>query len=69
MSLRALGLLLIWLGAVILVAVLQQRIRSGAWNEQALDEPPPLHSWAVPATVAGAVLALAGASLCMWSLA
>jgi len=64
---RGLGILLIWLGTLLLVAVLQHRIRKGAWNAEALEDSPPLERWAVPVAVAGIILALAGAGLTMVS--
>lgn len=67
MSIRAIGILLVWLGTLLLVAVLQHRVRQGAWKPEALEEMPPLTRWAVPVTLAGLGLALAGAGLAMWS--
>ncbi len=67
MSLRAIGIGLIWLGTLALVMVLQQRIRSGAWSQEALENPPPVERWAVPLAAFGTILAAAGAGLVMWS--
>lgn len=68
MSIRAIGILMIWVGTLLLVAVLQHRIRKGAWSAEALDHPPPLARWAVPVTVAGMAVAALGAALAAWSL-
>lgn len=67
MSIRAIGILLVWLGTLLLVAVLQYRVRQGAWRPEAFDEMPPLARWAVPVTLVGLALALAGAALTVWS--
>ncbi|AVM73669.1 hypothetical protein [Magnetospirillum gryphiswaldense] len=67
MSLRAIGIGLIWLGTLALVMVLQQRIRSGAWSQEALENPPPVERWAVPLAAIGMILAAVGAGLVMWS--
>lgn len=67
MSLRAIGIGLIWLGTLALVMVLQQRIRSGAWSQESLENPPPVERWAVPVSATGMILAAAGAGLVMWS--
>ena len=42
MSIRAIGLILLWLGTLLLVAVLQHRLRRGAWSEDAFEAPPPV---------------------------
>lgn len=67
MSMRGIGVLLIWVGTLLLVAVLQHRIRKGAWNAESLENPPPLERWAVPVAVIGMVLAVLGAGLTMVS--
>jgi len=67
MSIRGIGVLLIWVGTLVLVAVLQHRIRKGAWHPEALEDVPPLERWAVPVAVIGMLLALAGAGLTMTS--
>lgn len=68
MDARAIGLILVWIGTILLVAVLQHRIRKGAFSERALDEGPPLGRWSVAFSVAGVVLALVGAAFTVWSL-
>ncbi|MCA1907595.1 MAG: hypothetical protein LDL39_04455 [Magnetospirillum sp.] len=67
MSIRGIGVLLIWFGTLLLVAVLQHRIRKGAWKAESLEETPPLERWAVPVAATGMILALAGAGLTMAS--
>lgn len=67
MSIRALGIILVWIGTLLLVAVLQHRVRQGAWRPEALDEMPPLTRWAVPVTLLGMALALSGAVSVIWS--
>ncbi|MBI2241438.1 MAG: hypothetical protein HYU59_11630 [Magnetospirillum gryphiswaldense] len=67
MSIRGIGVLLIWIGTLLLVAVLQHRIRNGAWNAEALEDSPPLERWAVPVAVTGIVLAAIGAGMTMVS--
>jgi hypothetical protein len=68
MDARAIGLILVWIGTILLVAVLQYRIRKGAFSEQALDEGPPIARWSVAISVTGMVLALVGAAMTVWSL-
>jgi hypothetical protein len=68
MSARALGLVLLWVGTLLLVAVLQHRLRRGAWSEEAFDAQPPIARWAVAIAAAGLVLAGAGAALTVWGL-
>lgn len=68
MSARAIGLILLWLGTILLVAVLQHRLRRGAWDEQAFEAPPPIERWSVALAVAGMALAALGAALTVWSL-
>lgn len=63
---RTLGLILLWLGTILLVAVLQHRIRKGALGERALEETPPIERWSVAVAAAGMILALAGAGLTVW---
>lgn len=67
MTARGLGITLIWIGTLALVAVLQQRIRRGAWSEEKWDvPPPPIERWQVPVAAAGLVLALVGTGLMVW---
>lgn len=68
MDLRTVGFVLIWLGAVLLVAVLVHRVRRGAWGPDAFDETPPLARWPQAVSIAGVVAALTGAALMAWSL-
>lgn len=68
MDARAIGLILVWIGTILLVAVLQHRIRKGAFSEQALDQPPPIERWSVAISATGMVLAVIGAGLTVWSL-
>lgn len=68
MSARAIGLILLWGGTLVLVAVLQQRLRRGAWDEQAFENPPPIERWSAALAIAGMVLAGAGAALTVWGL-
>lgn len=68
MSARAIGLILLWLGTLVLVAVLQHRLRKGAWSEEAFEAPPPVPRWSVAAAAVGMVLAGLGAALTVWSL-
>lgn len=67
MSFHAIGLILVWLGALVLVAVLQNRLRQGAWRAESFDTPPPVGRSLMVAAVAGMVLALAGAALTLWA--
>jgi hypothetical protein len=66
-SFRAVGLILLWLGSILLVAVLQHRLRRGAWSEEAFDNPPPIERWSVGIAAAGMVMAGAGIVLTVWS--
>lgn len=68
MDLRGIGLVLVWIGSILLVAVLQHRIRKGAFGERALEQAPPVERWSVHIAVAGMALALAGAAMTVWSL-
>ncbi|HTH15920.1 MAG TPA: hypothetical protein VL974_04645 [Magnetospirillum sp.] len=68
MDARAVGLILLWLGAILLVAVLQHRLRKGAWSEEAFDNPPPIARWTVAIAAAGMLLAAIGGGLAVWSL-
>lgn len=67
MSSRGLGLILLWLGTILLVAVLQHRLRRGAWSEEAFEAAPPIERWSVALAAIGMVLAGVGAALTMWS--
>lgn len=64
-----LALALVWIGALLLAAVVVQRARSGAWSEQALDATPPVSRWLWPAIALGLALVAAGTALLVWSLA
>lgn len=68
MSPRAIGLILLWLGTLLLVAVLQHRLRQGAWSEDAFESPPPVPRWHMAAAASGMVLAALGAALIVWDL-
>lgn len=68
MSARAIGLILLWIGTILLVAVLQHRLRRGAWNDEAFETPPPIERWAVAIAATGMVLAGIGAALTVWSV-
>ncbi len=68
MSIRAIGLILLWLGTLLLVAVLQHRLRRGAWSEDAFEAPPPVPHWQIAAAASGMVLAALGAALIVWDL-
>jgi hypothetical protein len=67
MDARSLGLILVWVGAILLVAVLQQRLRQGALGEEAFENPPPVARWAVAIAIVGMACALVGATLTVWS--
>lgn len=67
MSARAIGLILLWLGTILLVAVLQHRLRRGAWSEEAFEAPPPVARWSVALAAAGMALAALGAALTVGS--
>ena len=69
MSIRAIGIILVWLGTLLLVAVLQYRIRQGAWSEEGLEATPPIARWAVGLAVVGMIAAAAGIVLTVWSFA
>lgn len=67
MDARAIGLVLLWLGTLLLVAVLQHRLRRGAWSEEAFEAPPPIARWSAALAAIGMVLAAVGAGLTVWS--
>ncbi|MGE5545507.1 MAG: hypothetical protein ACM33T_01305 [Solirubrobacterales bacterium] len=67
METRSLGLILIWVGTIALVAVLQHRIRKGAWSEMAFDHVPPIERWSVAIAAGGLALAALGGALTLWS--
>lgn len=69
MSLRGLGLLLVWMGAFALMTVLMYRIRKGAWSADALETPRPVAPWTRGAAIAGMILAVSGIVLMVWSFA
>lgn len=68
MDARAIGLILLWLGTILLVAVLQHRLRKGAWSEESFQAPPPIERWSAGLAATGMVLAGSGAVLTVWSL-
>lgn len=68
MSARAIGLILLWLGTLLLVAVLQQRLRRGAWSEEAFERPPPVARWSAALAAVGMGMAVVGAGLIVWDL-
>lgn len=61
------GIILMWLGTVLLVAVLQHRIRKGAWQAESLEDPPPLERWTVAVAAIGMASAMAGTGFLLWS--
>jgi hypothetical protein len=63
MDARTLGLILVWLGTIALVAVLQHRIRTGAWTAEGLDNDHPVGRWSVRIAAVGIGLAALGAVL------
>lgn len=63
MDARGIGLILIWLGTIALVAVLQHRIRTGAWSADAFENEHPVGRWAKAVAIAGMVLAAGGAAM------
>ncbi|MGE5515928.1 MAG: hypothetical protein ACM31D_08890 [Bacteroidota bacterium] len=68
MSARAIGLILLWVGTILLVAVLQHRLRRGAWNDEAFETPPPIERWSVAIAATGMVSAAIGAALTVLSV-
>lgn len=68
MSPRAVGLILLWGGTLLLVAVLQHRIRRGAWDDSAFDEAPPIERWSVAIAIVGMLMAAVGGALVVWSV-
>lgn len=68
MSSHALGLILLWLGAILLVAVLLHRLRRGAWGEEAFEAPPPVERWSAALAAAGMVMAGGGIVLTVWGV-
>ncbi|CAA7618058.1 hypothetical protein [Magnetospirillum sp. UT-4] len=64
---RDIGVVLIWVGAILMVAVLQHRLRKGALGEQAFDVTPPIERWAVGIAGTGIALAALGIILVFWS--
>lgn len=61
------GITLMWLGALLLVAVLQHRIRNGAWQAESLEDPPPPERWVVAVAACGMALAALGSGVLLWS--
>lgn len=68
MSARAVGLILLWGGTILLVAVLQHRLRRGAWDEEAFENPPPIARWSAAIAATGMALAALGVGLTVWDL-
>ncbi|NFV79399.1 hypothetical protein [Magnetospirillum aberrantis] len=68
MSMHGVGVILLWLGTLLLVAVLQYRLRKGAWSEEAFANPPPIARWAVAIAAGGMILAAVGGGLVVWGL-
>ncbi|HLO76663.1 MAG TPA: hypothetical protein VK196_09445 [Magnetospirillum sp.] len=66
MDARAIGLVLLWLGTILLVAVLQHRLRKGALGQEAFENPPPIERWSVALAAGGMVLVATGAGLSVW---
>ncbi|MBI5163245.1 MAG: hypothetical protein HY985_05005 [Magnetospirillum sp.] len=69
MNAGAVGVFLLWLGTLVLVAVLQHRLRHGAFSDESFERPPPLQRWQVPVAMTGMALAAAGIALTLWSFA
>ena len=67
MDARGIGLILVWVGTILLVAVLQHRLRKGALGERGLEEAPPIERWQVAIAAAGMISALAGIVLMLGS--
>lgn len=65
---RGAGVILLWLGTLLLVAVLQYRLRKGAWSEESFVNPPPIARWAVAIVAGGMILAAVGGGLVVWDL-
>jgi phosphoglycerol transferase MdoB-like AlkP superfamily enzyme len=68
MSDRDIALALVWAGAIILAVLLVQRMRNGAWDEDAFDNPPPVKPWNWLAIGAALVLFSAGTVLLVRAL-
>lgn len=67
MTTRALGLVLLWLGTLVLVAILQYRLRRGAFRVG--DEPvQPVGRYAMGVAVTGLLLTAAGTVLAVWDM-
>ncbi len=62
------GILLVWLGTVMMAGLVWRRMRRGAWGADAFDQPPPTEPWAVPALIGGLVLAGVGMGLMVGGL-
>lgn len=67
MDARGIGLVLVWLGTILLVAVLQHRLRQGALGQQGLEEAPPIERWSVAIAAIGLTVVVAGIGLSLVS--
>lgn len=67
MNTSVVGIILIWLGTLALVAVLQYRIRQGAWSTKSLETPPPIARWSAVVAAIGMIAAAIGIALTVWS--
>lgn len=65
---RTLGLTLLWLGVLLLVGVLAQRVRKGAWGEDAFEQAPKVPAWTAALAAIGLGLAFVGGGVAIWSL-
>jgi hypothetical protein len=68
MSLLDAGFVLLWLGVLMLLAVLVQRVRQGAWEAEAFDSPPPTRPWVRRTAYAGVAIAVAGTVITLWGV-
>lgn len=68
MDSRTIGLGLIWMGALLLAAVLAHRVRRGAWGADAFDATPALARWPLAVAILGVAVALVGVVAVVWSL-
>lgn len=66
MTTRGIGVTLVWLGTLALVAVLQHRVRRGAWRIGDA-QAPPVGRWAPAIAGCGILAALAGTALAVWN--
>ncbi len=68
MTIRALGIALIWAGVAMLAGLLLRRFVGGAWSLED-EDVPPVNAWHKGVAILALVATIGGIGLVIWSVA